>query len=270
MSNPDPVPTSGCDAATWPDSGTYTMEIQSTEREYVLAVPEGYDGTTPTRLVFVYHGLGGTAAQTAGSGNFGYFGIARVSEGNAILVAPQGLPSSEGGTDYAWRNSNGEDTEFARAMIERIGGEYCVDAQRIFVTGMSYGGVASNDIGCDVGDVVRAIAPIAGAGPGFGSFGGGGPSCMGQVAALLIHGIADSTVYFEQGEASRDHWLEANGCGTESTPVENQACADYEGCQCVEHSGCQADYPVQFCSHPDGHIIPQFSAQTIWNFFLRF
>lgn len=267
---PDPTPTSGCDAATFPESGTYTMEIQGTTREYIVSVPQGYDGSDPTRLVFVYHGLTGTAEMTAGNGRFGYFGIQSVSDNQAILVAPQGLASTPDGTDYAWRNDNGEDSEFARAMMERLSSEYCIDAERIFVTGMSYGGIASNTIGCDVGDVVRAIAPIAGAGPGFGQFGGGGPSCMGQVAALLIHGTSDDTVAFSNGEASRDHWREANGCSDQSTVVENQACADYEGCECVLYSGCQDGYPVEFCSHPDGHIIPNFSAQTIWDFFMQF
>ena len=264
------TPTSGCNASSFPASGTYTMEIQAKTREWVITVPDGYDPATPTILVFVYHGFGGTAAMTAGSGRFGYFGLSTVVNGAAILVAPQGLPSTDGGDDFAWRNENAEDTEFARRMIERFSSEYCIDANRIFVTGMSYGGVASNDIGCDVGDLVRAIAPIAGAGPGFGQFGGGGPTCMGQVAALMIHGETDETVPFTSGEESRDHWLAANGCGDQAAPVENAACAAYEGCECVEYSGCQADHPVQFCSHPDGHIIPNFSAQTIWNFFQRF
>jgi poly(3-hydroxybutyrate) depolymerase len=94
--------------------------------------------------------------------------------------------------------------------------------------------------------------------------------CFGQVAAPMIHGETDETVPFTSGEESRDHWLGANACSDESVPVENAECAEYEGCQCVEYSGCQADHPVQFCSHPDGHIIPNFSAQTIWNFFQRF
>lgn len=268
----EPMPSSGCDAASWPESGPQTIEVQGQDREYILTLPDGYDSSTAYELIYVYHGLNGTAEQTAGSGFFGYFGIQDVSDGSAILVAPQGLPSEPGGTDFAWRNEDGQDTAFARAMMERMTSEYCIDVARIFVTGMSYGGVASNDVGCEVGDLVRAIAPIAGAGPGFGNFGSGGPDCTGQVAALLIHGETDETVTLDSGLASRDHWLEANGCDPASAMpyIPNADCEEYEGCSCDSYSGCQSGFPVEWCTHPDGHTIPGFSAQTIWDFFQRF
>jgi poly(3-hydroxybutyrate) depolymerase len=271
---PDPTPTSGCNAATWPASGPYTIDVAGLQREYIVTVPDGYDGTQPMKLIFVYHGLTGTAEQTAGNGFWGYFGLANVDDGSAIFVAPQGLPLTEGDVDYAWANTDGRDTAFARAMIEQFSSQYCIDSERIFVTGMSYGGVATNDIGCEVGDLVRAIAPIAGAGPGFGNFGGGGPACVGQVASLLIHGTADTTVEFTSGQASRDHWLEANHCSADSPTRE---CVGGATCDvatateyCDVYSGCDVGYPVHWCVHPGGHTIPDFSAQTIWDFFMQF
>ena len=119
----------------------------------------------------------------------------------------------------------------------------------------------SNTVGCYLGDVVRAIGPIAGAGPGFGTF--GAPDCVGQVAALLVHGSADETVSIDMGMESRDYWLEANGCSTSTTPLEP---TEY----CVEYSGCAADYPVVWCEHEGGHTIPDFAAQSVWDFFQRF
>jgi len=258
----EPTPTDGCNATSWPESGPYTIDVNGTEREYTVTLPDGYAGTQPMKLIFVYHGLTGTMEQTVGNGFWGYFGMQALSDGSAIFVAPQGLPSAPGEVDYGWRNDNGEDTAFHRAMIERFTAEYCIDAERIFTTGMSYGGIMSNNVGCEVGDLVRAIAPIAGAGPGFGSF-GGGPTCVGAVAALVIHGSADETVSIDMGMASRDHWIEANGCTTDSTPVEP---TEY----CVSYSGCAAGLPVVWCEHEGGHTIPDFSAQTIWDFFQQF
>jgi len=256
----EPAPTDGCNATSWPESGPYTIDVGGTQREYIVTLPDGYAGTQPMKLIFVYHGLTGTMEQTA-SGFWGYFGMQGISDGSAIFVAPQGLPSEPGGDDYGWRNTDSEDTAFHRAMIERFTVEYCIDAQRIFTTGMSFGGVMSNSVGCEVGDLVRAIAPIAGAGPGFGQW--GGPGCVGQVAALLIHGSADTTVSLDMGLESRDHWIEANGCSTDSTPV---APTQY----CVSYSGCAAGYPVIWCEHEGGHTVPDFSAQTIWDFFQQF
>lgn len=256
------LPTTGCDATSWPESGAYTIEAAGKTRDYIVTLPDDYDGTRPMRLIFVWHGLTGTMEQTAGSGFWGYFGLQNVADGSAIFVAGQGLPSAEGETDYAWRDTDDEDTAFAAAMIERFSNDYCIDASRIFSTGMSYGGVMSNETGCDLGDRIRAIAPIAGAGPGFGAW-GQTVECVGEVAALLIHGTADETVPLDSGTASREHWLEANGCTATATPV---APTEY----CVAYSGCNAGYPVTWCEHSGGHEIPDWSAQTIWDFFLQF
>lgn len=259
---PDPTPTSGCGAATWPENGRYSMEINGKTREYILTVPEGYDGTTPMKLISVWHGLGGTI-DDMDNAFWGYYGMATANDGSAIFTAGQGLPSEASGTDFAWRNTDQEDTDFARAIFEWFGANFCIDAERIFATGMSYGGVMSNEVGCYVGDVVRAIGPIAGAGPGFGAWGGGGPQCVGQVASILVHGTADETVTLDNGEASRDHWLEANGCSTTTQPAEP---TEY----CVQYDGCQSDYPVVWCVHDGGHTIPDWSPQAIWDFFEQF
>jgi polyhydroxybutyrate depolymerase len=41
---------------------------------------------------------------------------------------------------------------------------YCIDRSRIFSVGMSYGGIMSNTLGCEMGDVFRALAPMSGSG----------------------------------------------------------------------------------------------------------
>jgi polyhydroxybutyrate depolymerase len=255
-----PQPTSGCTATTWPDNGRYTIEVGGTTREYVFTAPAGYDASTPMKLIFVWHGLGGTI-DNMDSQFWGYYGMANVNDGSAILAAGQGLATADDPEGYGWRNTDGEDVAFVRALIDWFDANFCIDAARIFSTGMSYGGVMSNTVGCDLGDLVRAIGPIAGAGPGFGGF--GAPDCVGQVASILIHGTADDVVTFDMGEASRDHWLEANHCDATTTPVDP---TEY----CVAYSGCDAGFPVHWCVHDGGHTIPDFSAQAIWNFFAQF
>jgi poly(3-hydroxybutyrate) depolymerase len=256
----EPAPTTGCEATSWPDNGRYSIDVGGTARDYVFTAPDGYDGTVPMRLIFVWHGLGGTI-DNMDSQFFSYYGMGQVNDGSAILAAGQGLPSEPGGEDYGWRNTDGEDVAFVRALVDWFSSNFCIDAERIFATGMSYGGVMSNTLGCELGDVLRAIGPIAGAGPGFGGF--GDPNCVGQVAAVLIHGTADDTVTIDMGEASRDHWVAANHCTTTTSSV---APAEY----CVAYGGCDASFPVHWCVHDGGHTIPDFAAQTIWDFFLQF
>jgi polyhydroxybutyrate depolymerase len=255
-------PTSGCNASDWPPAAKQTLMVEGTEapREFIVALPEDYDPSQPYRLVFAFHGLTGTAEQTAGNGRGnGYYGLASNIGENTILVAPQGLAPEDEPDQYGWPNEDGRDIAFVRAMIDWASSAYCVDQNRIFSVGMSYGGIMSNTIGCQMSDVFRAIAPIAGA------LFGRGNSCMGPpIAAWMAHGTADETVTYEQGEAARDTFLAQNHCDTsaEPTPVEPEGCVSYQG--------CDEGYPVIWCSHDGGHTVPSFTGAAVSDFFSSF
>jgi poly(3-hydroxybutyrate) depolymerase len=256
------APTSGCNASDWPPAAAQTLMVEGTEapREFIVALPEDYDPSQPYRLVFAFHGLTGTAEQIAGSGrNNGYYGLASRIGDSSILIAPQGLAPEDEPDQYGWPNEDGRDIAFVRAMVEWASGAYCVDQNRIFSVGMSYGGIMSNTIGCQMADVFRAIAPVAGA------LFGRGNSCMGPpIAAWMAHGTADETVTYEQGESARDAFLAKNHCDTslEPTPVEPEGCVSYQG--------CDAGYPVIWCSHDGGHTVPSFTGDAVSAFFSGF
>jgi poly(3-hydroxybutyrate) depolymerase len=246
-----PMMSAGCGKSDTPGSGTFTIDVDGLEREYIVKIPSGYDASRAYRLIFTWHYLGGSAAGIAGGFGGGYYGLESRSEGSAIFVSPEGI-------DAAWPNTGGRDVAFGRAMVEWMRENYCIDNERIFSTGFSYGGIMSNTAGCAMGDIFRAIAPMAGSGPR--SFGGGG--CMGEVAAILFHGQSDNVVSFASGQSSRDHWVEANGCDTTTTPGSPS--------QCVEYNGCNDGYPVIWCEYPGGHTQPSIGADATWAFFERF
>jgi polyhydroxybutyrate depolymerase len=244
----------GCGAAQPPPpSGTYMIDVSGTARQYIIALPANYDAGKPYRLVFAWHGLGGTAAQIAR----GYYGLQQRSAGSAIFVSGQGLETAAGGA--GWQNSGGQDVAFVRALYAQLAGQYCVDETRVFSVGMSYGGIMSNTLGCQMGDVFRAIAPMSGSGPGFG---GRGAACMGQVAAWMSHGNTDTVVAFSQGQASRDTWARNNHCQMTTAPVEPSPCVAYQG--------CDPGHPVTWCEFDGGHTIPPFASAAIWTFFSQF
>jgi polyhydroxybutyrate depolymerase len=254
---PPPTRSSGCGADDWPASGNQTIDVGGTPRDYIVKIPDAYDTSKPYKLVFAWHGLGGTAAQIASGFRGGYYGLETRAAGSTIFVAGQGLETSSGGA--GWPNSGGRDIAFVRAMLDWLRSSYCIDEERIFSVGMSYGGIMSNTIGCQLGDVFRAIAPMSGSGP---RFFGGASSCLGQVAAWLSHGNMDTVVTFESGVASRDHWLESNHCTTEAVPVAPEGCVAYQG--------CDDGHPVHWCEFDGGHTVPAFASEAIWNFFSQF
>ncbi len=246
----DPCGATG--AATGAIDGTIT--IRGEERSYILAVPSGYDSSNHYPLVFAFHGLGSNAAQARL-----YFGVEEASDGAAIVVYPNGLPGYGTGTQTGWNLfPSGEDFELFDALLARISANYCIDDARVFATGHSYGGYFSNCLGCSRGAALRAIAPVAGGGPYV--------PCDGGLAAWIAHGTLDSTVAISEGEASRDHWRDANGCDDTTSPTTPSPCVAYDG--------CDTGLPVIWCEHDEttlgGHGWPSFAPQGIWNFFDSF
>jgi polyhydroxybutyrate depolymerase len=249
---PTDAPSSGCGKATTPGSGNFSIDVGGTMRDYIVKIPTSYDTNRPYRLVFAWHGLGGTAQQIA---QFGYYQLESPSAGSAIFVSGQGLATTGGA---GWPNTGGQDVNFVRALVDWMKTNYCVDQARIFSVGMSYGGIMSNTLGCQMGGIFRAIAPMAGSGP----FQFGASACVGQVAAWLTHGTADTVVGYDAGVGSKETWRTRNHCqGTSQATTPSP---------CVAYDGCDPGFPVHWCSWDGGHTIPTFSAGAIWNFFAQF
>jgi poly(3-hydroxybutyrate) depolymerase len=247
----DAAPSSGCGAASATGVSNGTVDARNKARTYVLSVPAGYVSSKTYPLVFAWHGLGGSG-QLARL----YFGVEGRSGGQAIFVYPDALPLASQGNQAGWDlMPEGDDVGFFDALYAKLSSSLCVDKNRIFSIGHSFGGYMSNTLGCSRGDVLRAIAPVSGGGPFA-------PTCKGSVAAWLAHGTADMTVLIDVGRASRDRWLKANGCAATTAAV--------DPAPCVAYAGCQADLPVVWCEHTGGHDWPSFAAAGIWNFLASF
>ena len=226
--------------------------IEGVGRKDTVVVPPDYDMAVAHPVVFAWHGRGGDG-ETARL----YFKIEEASAGAATLVSPDGLPLADMENQTGWDlTEDGVDVAFFDAMLADVSATLCVDSARVFSAGHSFGGFMSNTLGCFRGGVVRGIAPVAGGGP-FGS-------CTGQVAAWLAHGTVDEVVMYALGEGSRDHWLVANGCDAGMSEA-------VEPAPCVAYAGCDAGFPVHWCSHDDpafsGHTWPAWAGPGIWAFF---
>lgn len=240
------MPSSGCGAAD-PPTGPQSLMVGDLERTYIVSLPDGYDPSVSYPVIFAFHGLG-----NSGSGVMSewYLGIEQKGGTPSIFVYPDGLDDG-GGT--GWPNMGGRDVAFFDAMVESLKSTYCVDENRIFSTGHSFGGIMSFTLACDRANVLRAVAPVAGARWAQND-------CMGPIAALGIHGDPDNDVPYENGLSAISRIVETNGCNTDAaTPV-----APTEFC---ESYACDPDYPVTWCAHDSGHDWPDFAAQMIKDFF---
>jgi poly(3-hydroxybutyrate) depolymerase len=250
-----PKPSAGCGMAA-PMAGDATIDVGGSPRAYILALPQNYDPMKPYRLIFAWHGLGGSAQQIARGG---YYGLQSRSQNSAIFVAGQGLDTMALGTTApGWPNTNGQDVAFVKALFARLQTTLCIDESRVFSVGMSYGGIMSNTLGCQMGGVFRAIAPMSGSGPGY----GGRATCMSQVAVWMSNGDNDTVVSTSSERASKDFWVKANHCQTTSMPTEPSPCVAFQG--------CDQGFPVTWCEFMGGHTVPSFASGAIWTFFSQF
>jgi poly(3-hydroxybutyrate) depolymerase len=224
------------------------------ERGYYISVPATYDPNVKQRLVFGYHGSNYTGMRMRT-----YLTLEQAPLLNGtIFVYPDGLPLPNEPTHVAWvLTADGRDIAFFDELYAKLSAEYCIDPDRVFVNGQSYGGLMTNAVGCLRGNVVRAIAVVAGSGPRS-------TTCQGQVAAWLTHGTDDDSVSFSSGEASRNFWLGANHCTMTTTTTDPP--------QCLNYQGCDAGHPVIWCPHTGdgGHQHPSFGRAAVRAFLAGF
>lgn len=239
---------SGCGSAAKFATGLQSLTSDSIQRDYWIELPANYDKNKTYPVIIGLHWRGGGASDVYGWS--GFFGLKDLYGSNAIFLAPQGL-------DAGWANGGDRDIRFLRAMISQVQQGTCTDTQRVFATGFSFGGMMSNAVGCQMGDVVRAIVPMAG------SLWSGCADSSYKVAALFIHAKDDNTVPYTAGEEARNTFLARNGCSATTLPLGNNGC--------VEYQGCASGKPVAWCgTETGGHWYPNFSAQESKTFFDRF
>jgi polyhydroxybutyrate depolymerase len=267
LPTPDSIPDAGGFGGSTLPLQRFKIVVGGVTREFILGLPSNYDAQHEYPVVFAWHGAGGTDVQVAwgGTSSFdvfgGFYGLRYLSNQNSkpmLFVSGQGL---EGANDAGsgWPNTNGQDVAFTQAMVTWLESNYCVDQAHVFSVGMSYGGIMTNTVGCKMGDVFRAIAPMSGIGPGLGR---GAAGCVGQVAAWVAHGSQDTTVPVEAGMASRDYWVQANHCSSTTTPIAPSPCIAYQG--------CDTGFPVDWCEFDGGHTVVSFEPPGIWSFLSQF
>jgi polyhydroxybutyrate depolymerase len=262
-----------------PGQFSQTFEFQGVARTYQIYVPRLYVATTRVPLVFDFHGFGSNAIEQMVYGNFKPL----ADRNDFLIVAPDG----QGANRHF--NLSGEkglqnDVAMVLALLDHIEATLCVDAARVYSTGMSDGGAMTSVLACVASNRFAAFGPVAvQLSP---------PSCgTHPVAMVAFHGTADAVVPYNGGKV--------NCCGgavVASTPKAMAGWAAHDHCAAkftdvrlgteVERrtwSGCTATSNVVLYSiDGGGHTWPgsipvarlgmttqQIDASaTIWAFFL--
>ncbi|KAK0724974.1 Alpha/Beta hydrolase protein [Lasiosphaeris hirsuta] len=220
-------------------------------RDFFVRLPENYNRDQPHRLVLTLHALSGTAEQViAGTGGYiPWYGLpplaaataANDTSANTIFVAPNGL-------NNGWANQGGEDVTFLRAVVAAVEADLCVDADRRFATGFSYGGAMSYALACALGGEIRAVAALSGNPQISGCAGGSG-----AVAYYGQHGVGDTVLPITGGREMRDRFLRNNGCAkVDAKDVAEPVSGSGKRVKTV-FAGCKEDKPVVWVAFDGPH-----------------
>ncbi|MBP5400135.1 MAG: T9SS type A sorting domain-containing protein [Bacteroidales bacterium] len=204
-----------------------TIEWEDTTRQYLEYVPDTYDASTPTPVVFIFHGLGGNMYEVLYNADFNRI----AAEQGWITITPQALPDTFTAMDTtltmnAWHSgvsavvdgdtivaSEGrDDTGLMMAILDSLIDHYNIDQSNVFCTGVSMGGFMSHRMAIEHGDRIKAIAPVCGTiGNEITSY-----TPVGHVSVMHLHGTADSIVTYDSG--SFQYIVNVNvGLGVDST-----------------------------------------------------
>src|SRR5262249_2956371 len=129
-------------------------------RSVNVHVPASYDPSQPMALVLNFHGYSSNAQQEDLLSQMS----AKADAAGFIAIHPEGTQNSwnAGACCGVAAQTGVDDVAFTKAILDEAASKLCVDAKRVFVTGMSNGGFMSNRLGCELADRVAAIAPVAG------------------------------------------------------------------------------------------------------------
>jgi len=241
-------------------------------RHYLLHVPTTYQTDTPTPLVINFHGYGSNSSQEEALS-----GMSRKADAaNFLVVYPDGL-------NHQWLAEPGPngaiDRQFVRDLIRQLQGQYAIDPRRIYAAGMSDGGGMTNRVGCDLADVIAAIAPVSGAYKFWQDCQPARP-----MPVLAFHGKADNIVPYA-GARQRllppihdwaAAWAQRDQC--DAVPAISTQTSDVTG---ETWSHCQGGaevvlYSIENHGHswPGSKILPAITSQAInatdvmWDFFV--
>lgn len=250
-----------------PGDYTYSISFGGMTRYYKAHVPAHYQPGTPAPLLVALHGGGGNMEYQATDKYYGL--ISKSDKEGFIAVFPNGFSWFKSGKLATWnagkccggaRNQNVDDVGFIRQIIDNVTHQFNIDRRKIFATGMSNGGMMAQRLACEMSDVFKAVAPVAGT--------DNTKSCSPQkpISILEIHAKDDDHVLFNGGAGpgvqdksnvteftsvpeTISRWVKRNGCDTKAKRV-----LDKPGAYCDSYSQCKGGVEVRLCvTETGGH-----------------
>ncbi len=231
-----------------------TLQHDGRTRSYIVRAPRDVaTDRTPLPVVLVLHGGGGNAQNAERMTGF----TALVERERLIAVYPDG--SGRLSTTLLTWNADHccgfamtervDDVGFIAALLDTLAARYPVDVSRIYVTGMSNGGMMAHILARELPQRIAAIAPVVGA------IFEGAPPPKGPVSVLAINGLLDRSVPVTGGlgeGVGRNAW---DGTPTQDNLAQGRYWAAANGCEPAPQRAQQGAVITWTHRCPDGRSV---------------
>lgn len=223
----DPSEIARCEARPLPEEGKskVTIRVGGMDREFLLFVPSGYDGSRPHALMLVFHGAGPSPDARPRSElefdviwNEPSFAL----PDDMVVAAPRARA-------YGWTTRGGDsgDIEFAEEVLNHVEDHLCIDAGRLYASGISSGGMLVSNLACRLSERLAAVGTSIGVADPF-------ASCVGHPSPLPIVSVvgSDDGPVTAVAEVHRS-WARNNGCEMEPSTrltASNVTTTEYRRC----------------------------------------
>ena len=258
------------------NTNAQTLVHDGINREYVLYIPNSYDGTSAVPLMLNFHGFGGSASDYMQDAD-----MRSLAESDTfILVYPQG--SSLDGSSH-WNacpsggdnKSDADDFGFVESMINEISSQYNIDLERVYAAGYSNGGMMAYGLAKYKSDLIAAVASVSGV----------MLDCIGPTShpmpVVHLHGTSDGVLPYNGGndwnsaQSTLDYWINFNNTTTNPTvssdnnggmTIEHYVYDQGDSLVSVEHYKYIGGDHIWFNSTFQG----QNTSELVWNFVSRY
>jgi polyhydroxybutyrate depolymerase len=237
---------------------TMDWTIDGAKREALVFAPTAKAEKHP--LVFAFHGHGGNM-QAASRGMH-----IQTLWPEAIVVYPQGLELATkvdpAGTKPGWQRFAGEagdrDLKLFDAMLATLKQKFVVDDSRVYATGFSNGAIFSYLLWAERGQVIAAIAEVAGRLWGDDPADTAHEHPSQRRALLAIAGQRDAVDPFQLQKKSIENAKQFDDAQGPAQPAGREVCKLFPSSR---------QTPVETCIHPGAHFYPPWAPAETVQFF---
>jgi polyhydroxybutyrate depolymerase len=202
-------------------------KVKDGKLSYFVRMPVNYDARFAHPLLVVYAAAGARASQTE---RYTRLTTAATTRGFVVAYVDHRPMSKKNVLELG-------------GVAQSVAKRWCIDRQRVFMTGHSDGGTVST--GLALLESTRAdVSGIAVSAAGFTKQDLESMQCRSPIPVMIMHGAKD-TLFPGWGRDTAKWWAQCNGC---AAPV---AGPDQSGC--VTYSNCPNAAPVLYCEGPQSH-----------------